>query len=422
MNNNDDFKDMFPGFGDVFEETENMPIENITFNDIFKEPDIEDIETNLIYIFILLYVLLTTNKKMADNIYPCCFCDKEFSAEELLHHQTDCSTEQYSYECFTCKKKVQDLLNHECDFEFLDIQKICFFCNTKIDDQDYYEHSVICFQYYKEQQYRYLNQIIQEEKKNLNYLNLSINQIMNRMKSLQEISTKQIVDSKEKDQEIKNLKEENDKLHQTLPEINKEMAELKSLFYDNMLVLANQQDTEQLKQEITKLYQILEENSTEFLALKKSIQQPKEVKVIQHIFNDTQIIKLDQMNLRLLSDEPFYTEPVYTSEGYRYRIKVYTRSTGINKLAIYFQLLRGDLDNALKWPFTKNVNITLRDKDQFFTRTTTNNNYLQLLDDSSFDKPSTEYNVAVGYKNFISHEELKQFIINNNLFITITIQ
>ncbi|XP_065652817.1 TNF receptor-associated factor 5-like [Hydra vulgaris] len=200
------------------------------------------------------------------------------------------------------------------------------------------------------------------------------------------------------------------------------MAELKSLFYDNMLVLANQQDTKQLKQEITKLYHIVEENSTEFLALKISIQQPKEVKVIQHIFKDTQIIKLDQINLRLLSDEPIYTEPVYTSEGYRYRIKVYTRSTDINKLAIYFQLLRGDLDDALKWPFTKNVNITLRDKDQFFTRTTTNNNYLQLLDASSFDKPTTEYIVAVGYKNFISHEELKQFIIKNNLFITITIE
>ncbi|XP_065654912.1 TNF receptor-associated factor 5-like [Hydra vulgaris] len=385
-NNNENYEDMFPGFGDVFEE-----VENITFNDIFKQKQEQE---QLI-------------KKMADNIYPCCFCDKEFSAEELLNHQTDCSTEQYSHECFTCKKKVQDLLNHECDYEFLDIQKICFFCNTKVDDQDYYEHSVICFRYYKEQQNRNLNQIIQEEKKNLNYLNLSINQIMNRMKSLQEISTKQIVDSKEKVQEIKNLKEENDKLHQTLAEINKEMAELKSLFYENMLVLANQKDTEQLKQEITKLYQILEENSTEFLTLKKSIQQPKEVKVIQHIFNDTQIIKLDQMNLRLLSDEPFYTEPVYTSEGYRYRIKVYTRSTDINKLAIYFQLLRGDLDDALKWPFTKNVNITLRDKDRFFIRTTTNNNYLQLLDDSSFDKPTTVYNVAVGYKNFISHEELK---------------
>ncbi|XP_065675664.1 TNF receptor-associated factor 3-like [Hydra vulgaris] len=381
MNNNDDFEDMFPGFGDYLNE-----VENITFNIIFEEE--EDMDTNLYFhsfLYFLLYIFI------------------------LLYHQTDCSTEQYSHECFTCKKKVQDLLNHECDYEFLDIQKICFFCNTKIDDQDYYEHSVICFQYYKEQQNRYLNQIIQDEKKNFNYLNLSMNQIMNKMKSLQE-------------KEIKNLKEENDKLQQTLAKTNQEMAELKSLFYDNMLVLANQQDTEQLKQEITKLYHIAEENSTEFLALKNSIQQPKEVKVIQHVFKDTQLIKLDQMNLRLLSDEPFYTEPVYTSEGYRYRIKVYTRSTDINKLAIYFQLLRGELDDALQWPFTKNVNIPLRNKDQFFTRTTTNNNYLQLLDDSSFDKPTTEYNVAVGYKNFISHEELKPFIINNNLFITIRIQ
>ncbi|XP_065671643.1 TNF receptor-associated factor 3-like [Hydra vulgaris] len=245
---------------------------------------------------------------------------------------------------------------------------------------------------------------------------------MNGMKNHQEILTKQIVISKEKDQEIKNLKEENVKLHQTLEEMNKEMTELKNLFYDNIVFLANQQDTEHLNQEITKLNQIVEENSTEFLVLKKSIQQSKEVKVIQHIFKDTQIIKLDQMNLRLLSNEAFYAEPIYTSEGYRYRIKIYTRSTNVNNLAIYFQLLRGELDDALKWPLTKKIICTLRDKDKFFARTITNDNYLQSLDASSFDKPIEEYNVAVGFNNFISHEELKQFIINNNLFITITIQ
>ncbi|XP_065652940.1 TNF receptor-associated factor 5-like [Hydra vulgaris] len=395
MNNNDDFEDMFDGFGDILNEVEN-------FEDMFDG--------------------FATNKKMSANIYPCCFCDKEFSSKDLLHHQTECSTEQYSHHCFTCKKKVQDLLNHECNYEFLDIEKLCSFCSIKVDEQVYYEHSVVCFLDYKEQQNRYWNQIIQEEKKNVNYLNLSINQIMNRMKSLQEISTKQLVDSKEKDQEIKKLKEENDKVHQTLTETNKEMAELKSLFFDNMMVLANQQDTNQLKQEITKLYHITEENSTEFLALKKSIQQPKEVKVIQHIFKNTQIIKLDQMNLRLLSDEPFYTKPVYTTEGYRFRIKVYTRSTDINKLAIYFQLLQGDLDDALQWPFTKKIICALKNKDKFFAHTITSNNYLQSSDTSSFDKPNEEYNVAVGFHNFISHEELKQFIINNNLFITITIE
>ncbi|XP_065658649.1 TNF receptor-associated factor 5-like [Hydra vulgaris] len=354
MNNNNDYEDMFPDFGDVFEEDgKDTKVENITF--IFNDE------------------VFTSNNKELEN----------FNEEEL---------ENFIYIFILLYKKVQDLLNHECDYEFLDIQKICFFCNTKIEDQDYYEHSVICFQYYKEQQNRYLNQIIQDEKKNLNYLNLSINQIMNGMKNLQEITSKQIVVSKEKEQEIKKLKEDNDKLHQALEVTNQEMSELKNIFYDNMMVLANEQDTD-LKQEITKLYQIVEENSTEFLALKNLMQQAKKVKVIQHIFKDTQIIKLDQMDLRLLSDEPFYTEPVYTSEGYRYRIKVYTLSTNVNNLAIYFQLLRGDLDDALKWPFTKHVNMTLRDKDKDFTRTTNNDNYLQSSFDSSFDKPTEEYNI-----------------------------
>ncbi|XP_065642502.1 uncharacterized protein LOC136074129 [Hydra vulgaris] len=232
MNNNDDFDEMFHGFGDVLEEPENMEVEDITFNDIFKGQDIEDIETNIILILILLFQLI---KKMEDNTYPCCFCDKEFTAEEFMKHQIDCSTEQYSHECFTY----------------------------------YYEHSVNCFQSYKEQQNQYFKQMIQDEMKKLHYLNVFINQIMNGMKNHQVILTKQINNSKEKDQEIKNLKEENVKLYQTQEETNKEMSELKNLFYDNMMVLANQQDTEHLNQEITKLNQTVEENSTEFLALKK---------------------------------------------------------------------------------------------------------------------------------------------------------
>ncbi|XP_065658498.1 TNF receptor-associated factor 3-like [Hydra vulgaris] len=281
MNNNDEnFDDMFPGFGDLLDENELK------------------VEHQLI-------------KKMADNVYPCCFCDKQFTAKKLMDHQKDCSTEQFSHECFT------------------------------LDDKDYYEHSVICFCQYKDQQHQHMEQIIQDGKTNLNYLNLAFNYNMN---------------------SIKNLKEEDAKLQQTLEETNNEMLELKKLTYD---MLTNQEDVQNLKQEITKLNQIVEESSTEFLVLKKTIQQPKEVKVIQHIFKDMQIIKLDQMNLRVLSDEAFYLEPIFTSEGYRYCIKIYTRSTNVNNLAIYFKLLRGELDDALKWPFTKKIICTLRDKDRF---------------------------------------------------------
>ncbi|XP_065651216.1 TNF receptor-associated factor 5-like [Hydra vulgaris] len=234
---------------------------------------------------------------------------------------------------------------------------------------------------------------------------------MNSVKNLQEILARQIADykdilhkQKEDDQEIKNLNEKNAKLQQTFEETNKEMLELKNLVYDNMTMLTNEEDIQNLNQEIIKLNQIVEENSTEFLVLKKSIQQAKEIKVIQHIFKDTQIIKLDQMNLRLLSDEAFYSQPVYASE------------------AIYFQFLRGDLDDALKWPFTKKVICTLRNKEKFFAHTIASEGYIQNSNESSFNKPTEEYNIAVGLPTFILHEELKYFIINNNLFITITIQ
>ncbi|XP_065671841.1 TNF receptor-associated factor 5-like [Hydra vulgaris] len=271
-----------------------------------------------------------------------------------------------------------------------------------------------------------MEQIVQDGKTNLNYLNLAFNYNMNSVKNLQEIIARQIADYKnilhkqrEDDQEIKNLKEKNAKLQQTLEETNKEKLELKNLVYDNMTVLTNQEDIQNLNQEIIKLNQIVEENSTEFLVLKKSIQQAKEVKVIQHIFKDTQIIKLDQMNLSLLSDGAFYSQPVYTSEGYYYRMKIYIRSIIVNNVAIYFQLLRGDLDDALKWPFTKKVICTLRNKDKFFALTIASERYIQSSNENSFNKPTEEYNIAVGLPNFIPHEELKQFIINNNLFIIV---
>ncbi|XP_065645351.1 uncharacterized protein LOC136075843 [Hydra vulgaris] len=169
--------------------------------------------------------------------------------------------------------------------------------------------------------------------------------------------------------------------------MNKEMTELKNLFYDNMMVLANQQDTQHLNEEIIKLNQIVEENSTKFLTLKKSIQQPQ---VKQHLFKDKHIIKLDQMNLRLLSDEAYYSQPVYSPEGYYYRIKIYTRSTNVNNVAIFFQLIRNDLDDVLKWPFAKKITFTLRNNDKFFAHTIAPENYIQCLNASSFDKPTEE--------------------------------
>ncbi|XP_065667968.1 uncharacterized protein LOC136088214 [Hydra vulgaris] len=132
------------------------------------------------------------------------------------------------------------------------------------------------------QQIKYLEQIMQDEKKNLNYLNLSVNHMLPGMKNHQENPAKQFNDSKEilnkqkqDDQEIKKLKKENVKLHQTLEEMNKEISELKNLVYDNMLVLGNHEEIQNLNNEITKLNQVVEESSTEFLDLKKLLNRQK---------------------------------------------------------------------------------------------------------------------------------------------------
>ncbi|XP_065643104.1 TNF receptor-associated factor 3-like [Hydra vulgaris] len=322
---------------------------------------------------------------MSTILFPCCFCEVEFTMEDLMNHQLLCSTEQYDHECFNCKKKVKDLLNHECDNEFIEVlHKICSFCNTAVNNKDYYEHSVICFNDYKEQQKIYIERIVQDENKNLNYLNLTINHIMKGLKTQQEILIKHVVESKtksnketEQEQDIKKLQEENIKLYEIIEKTNKEMTDLNSLVYDNMLILANQDGFQKLNNEITKLNQIVEENSAEFLKLKKMFESSKKNNVTQHTFKDIQIIKLDQMILRLLSDEPYYSEPIYTPEGYHYRMKILTRSTNENNVAIYFQILRGEVDEALKWPFNKKIICSLRNKEKYFAHTIANDNYKQ---------------------------------------------
>ena len=89
-------------------------------------------------------------------------------------------------------------------------------------------------------------------------------------------------------------------------------------------------------------------------------------------------------------------------------------------MSVFFQLMKGKFDNFIEWPFNKLVTFVLihqDNKNKHFKRSL--ENPLVTIDDQSFRKPVAEYNVFMGLKWFISHEELCTggFIKNDTIYI-----
>ncbi|XP_065645220.1 TNF receptor-associated factor 5-like [Hydra vulgaris] len=220
--------------------------------------------------------------------------------------------------------------------------------------------------------------------------------------------------------------------------LDNEIAKLNQMYQDFLTKLQDDSEFKRLDNETTKLNQMIQENNNEVLELKKITYEnvfDKEkheisMDISQNLWKDTQIIKLDQMELRLLSNEEYCSRPIYTSEGYLYRMKIYGFDRKENFMSIYFRLMQTEYDAALKWPFHKKVNCILRNNDKVYSQTISLENHLKFNSiqnqyrhtTRSFEKPTQKYNVAVGFDCFIDHEERNHYIINDTLFITVSIE
>ena len=102
------------------------------------------------------------------------------------------------------------------------------------------------------------------------------------------------------------------------------------------------------------------------------------------------------------------------------RLRIYLNGSGDAKgthMSIFFQLMKGELDDILEWPFNKLVTICLvhQDPEKGFMRS------LEAKDNpsNSFKQPVTEYNEASGFRMFIALEKLHAdgFIKNDTIYI-----
>nr|XP_047139271.1 uncharacterized protein LOC124815119 [Hydra vulgaris] len=117
--------------------------------------------------------------------------------------------------------------------------------------------------------------------------------------------------------------------------------------------------------------------------------------------SDNLIIELDQMDLRLQSNESYHTQPSYTVDGYFYRFKIFGYSNQEDKMGIYFQLIQSPKDHSLKWPFMKTVTCTV--KNECIENTKIIANYSEPLKEC-FEKPAQAYNRAIGTDSFATHD------------------
>ena len=129
--------------------------------------------------------------------------------------------------------------------------------------------------------------------------------------------------------------------------------------------------------------------------------------------------------------EEIYSDPFYTiteTDGFGYKLKVliYPDGTGDGKnthLSVFIIIMKGEYDAMLPWHFSKKVMFTLIDQqDELGKR---ENKTMEFIgqNSSSFTRPTTEENIAIGFKCFISHEELKSqhYIVDDTLFLQVKI-
>nr|XP_047126090.1 uncharacterized protein LOC124807775 isoform X1 [Hydra vulgaris] len=322
----------------------------------------------------------------------CYYCKLPFTIDQLLNHQLKCNTSQ-DYDCFSCGKKIKlsDTWEHECEIYHEERvernqTKLCVFCGNQIQKNYYDQHAIDCLHRFENEWKEVMEKqknIIMDQKQSLTFLNMTNNNILN-----------------------------------SLATVNKQINALTKRM-DNMGL--------EIKEFVNKntFEKILNNVSLEMKEFVNKSTFEKELKLYDNILNynknindkfmsDNLIIELDQMDLRLQSNEAYHTQPSYTVDGYFYRFKIFGYSNQEDKMGIYFQLIQSPKDHSLKWPFMKTVTCTV--KNEYIENTKIIANYSEPLKEC-FEKPAQAYNRAIGTDSFITHEQLKKFYIKNNKLI-----
>ncbi|KAK7104049.1 TNF receptor-associated factor 3-like [Littorina saxatilis] len=134
--------------------------------------------------------------------------------------------------------------------------------------------------------------------------------------------------------------------------------------------------------------------------------------------------KRDAVNGRTLS---LYSQPFYTGRfGYKMCARVYLNGDGMGKtthMSLFFVIMRGEYDALLNWPFRQKVTLTLLDQSAEKRHLT--DHFQPDPNSSSFQRPTSEMNVASGCPLFVSHAVVDNpsngYLRDDTIFIRIVV-
>ena len=145
----------------------------------------------------------------------------------------------------------------------------------------------------------------------------------------------------------------------------------------------------------------------------------------------------EKVELEKATEEPIFSEP-HIINYYKMRLEVYLDGHGTGKgryLSIHLQLLKGELDDCVSWPFTQSVILTVMHPKE------SKMDFYEILEYSEPDNNDDDYDLdydnygyndteelwnpdnnvieRIGYCDFISHQELlfEGYIKNDRFFI-----
>ena len=112
------------------------------------------------------------------------------------------------------------------------------------------------------------------------------------------------------------------------------------------------------------------------------------------------------------ANEVWYSSPFYThNRGYKFRLKVYpngnSRGSG-SHLSVYAQLMRGEYDNELEWPFEGDIRVEL------LNWRADKNHHSDTIDFNRYTDPDGTYTSRV------TDRETATGLANLNSYLTLT--
>ena len=147
--------------------------------------------------------------------------------------------------------------------------------------------------------------------------------------------------------------------------------------------------------------------------------------------NGELIWRIDKLDFRMAQAKlekvsVLHSAPCYTEQyGYKYCVRLHLHGEGDGRgthISIFFIVMKSEYDDLLPWPMGKQITIqsvNLRNRADSAIET-----FFSDPKSSSFQRPTENMNVAVGYSSLVSIEQFLNggFLKDNSAFIRVTVK